>query len=404
MIWFLLQQIGFFIFLFLTIRYVVLKKYYLLLLLYFWGLVFANCFQFFITIWFPTKIVSLGMLVVLLQFHRKYTKTPIAIKIIIQIIIILVLFSNAIAIFLPGPIDSEINPFKRLILQDYSYLSSAILLVYPSVLKPKYLKAFYVRYCFIIEIIIILGLVHYVFNLAGIPFAPILRVGGFSDVADVIANFNGSKVNRIYAFSGEPKNLGFTIAPYLIISFFMYFKGEVRKSHKYHIIFLTLGFWVLYNTFSSSAFIAVTLSFIFIFLTYKVKIKAKLLGLIFIFLTSFSILYLIKTAKDIPLQNNNSFFEAFYDRSFGRATQELQDNRQESIIWNTFIKEDITHLIFGYGPGQYVFHVEGQLNDDGLIPVQSGVIRTIVDFGFLGLICFGFYGFLIFRLLILSNK
>ena len=41
--------------------------------------------------------------------------------------------------------------------------------------------------------------------------------------------------------------------------------------------------------------------------------------------------------------------------------------------------------VIGYGPSQYTFHIKGQTIGNALIPVQSGLVLTIVDFGFMGI-------------------
>ena len=61
MIWTILQQIGFCIFLVLSIFFVVKKQHENLLVLYFFGATFNVCYAFFITIWSPVKIVSIAM-------------------------------------------------------------------------------------------------------------------------------------------------------------------------------------------------------------------------------------------------------------------------------------------------------------------------------------------------------
>lgn len=404
MIWFLFQKIGFFLFLFLTIKYVIQKNYFSLLVLYFFGLVFANCFQFFITIWFPTKIVSLGMLLSLLQFPQKLIPIPKNLKRIIFAVCILVIIGNFVSLFFPGEIRYDISPYSRLVLQDLSYITSAFLLFYIFSLKPTRIFEFYKKYCFVIEIAIFFGLVHYIFILIGVPFAPIMRANDYTEFDKVIAIYNDIVVNRIYAFSGEPKNLGFTIAPYLMMSFFMFITGNIRKSRKYHLTVLLIGSWVLYNTFSSSALIAVVLSFVVILINYRTRFNSKLFGLTIISISVLLISYLYIQVSDFDNPNQNTLVESFYDRTFGRAANELENDRQETVIWNTFKNEDVGHLLFGYGPGQYTFHVPGQIRDGVLVPVQSGFILTMVDFGIIGIAGFLIYGFLIFNLLRKSRR
>ena len=68
MIWFLLQKIGFYTFVGLTLYFVSKRQTLNLLKLYFWGMTFATCYQFAITIWVPTKVIVLGMMLCLMMY------------------------------------------------------------------------------------------------------------------------------------------------------------------------------------------------------------------------------------------------------------------------------------------------------------------------------------------------
>ena len=75
MIWFIIRYTIFSIFVALTAYFVWKKKYEQLLWLYFFTFPFQNCAAYIITTWNPYKIVSLGMLFVII-FHRISRKLP----------------------------------------------------------------------------------------------------------------------------------------------------------------------------------------------------------------------------------------------------------------------------------------------------------------------------------------
>jgi hypothetical protein len=408
MIWFLFQKVGFFVFCFLTIKFVLQKKHENLVVLFFWGMVFANCFQYVFTIWSPTKVVSIGMLISLFldQKNKIKTKPPSILRVLTFVFFIIIFVSDLVAILLPK-INSfvKINPTVRLFLQNFAYLVPLILLKYGSILKKEFYDKILPKFCLAIEVAIVIALVHFVFNKIGVEFAPILRIDGFyNDVNEVVVSYGGNRVNRLYGFSGEPKNLGFTIIPYLVMMFFLYFKGAIRKSIKYHLFFLILGFFVVFNTYSSSVLIALILSVVLIFVFFRVKVSTNVFSLIIIFFGAVLLYLLINSVYSVQKHNQESSLTAFYERTFGRAQNELNNNRQETIVYRAFSEAKPTYQLFGYGIGQYTFHVPGQTNNNKLIPMQSGLVLTLVDFGILGVFFYLFYGFIIIKFLLLSNR
>ncbi|WP_262148714.1 hypothetical protein [Chryseobacterium foetidum] len=403
MIWFLLQQIGFFIFLLLTIKFVIQKRHESLLILYFFGLVFGTCFYFAITIWSPSKVVSIGMLVSMLRFDAKKDDKILIIKIIAILLLILIIVSSLIALILPGPLPASVNPIQRLLIQDFGYLTAILLLFYGSGLKRGFATRIFPKYCIAVEIAIITGLIHYIFNKIGVEFAPILRTDGINENKEVVANFGGDIVQRIYGFAGEPKNFGFLVAPYLVMSFFSYFRGIIRVNSAYHLIFLALGFFVVQQTYSSSALITVILSIAGLLVFYKLNIRPKLVGIVIIIIGSLLSYSFLKESVDVDV-NNNSFWSALENRTFGRAQDELENDRQEVIIWETFTEDKTIYQLFGYGIGQYSFHVPGQIEKNTIIPVQSGLVVTLVDLGFVGALFYVLYGCLIIFYLVKSKN
>lgn len=101
--------------------------------------------------------------------------------------------------------------------------------------------------------------------------------------------------------------------------------------------------------------------------------------------------------------NDNNYIELLYDRTFGRAQNEMKNDRQESIILEQFSKEgNIIHTLFGWGVAQYTFHVPGQAIGRNLIPVQSGLVLSLVDFGIVGIVLIMWLCYIILKVIKLS--
>ena len=255
MIWFLLQKIGFFIFLFLTIYFVYKKKYESLLALYFFGMTFATCYQYAFTIWFPTKVIAMGMVLCLfLERNKRYTPAYKVIYPLASFLIIAILSSDIIGICSPGEYAPQINRYVRMFNSNYTYLTTIALLFFGIILKTGFVKRLFPTYCLAVEIAIAFGLIHFICLKLGIGFMPILRQDGSVNM-EALAMMGGQAVNRIYGFSGEPKNLGFLVCPYLLVSIIMLGQGVYRINKRYHLIALFAGIFILVNTFSSAALI-----------------------------------------------------------------------------------------------------------------------------------------------------
>lgn len=392
MIWFLLQKIGFFIFLILTMYFVYKRKYEGLMSLYFWGMTFTTCYYFAFTIWFPTKIITLGMIICMLVYGLQ--RKSLAMKFIspiVTVFIIVILISDIVGLLLPGEYASQINNFSRMFNASYTYLTTIALLFYGLMMKRGFVKRLFPSYCFAVEIAIVFGFIHFICLQVDIGFMPILRQDGSVNL-EAIAQMGEQAVPRVYGVTGEPKNLGFLICPYLFILTIMLGRNLYRINKWYHILMLVIGTFILINTYSSSALInyflvtpIVVLFLPFPKMTYKV-------GAILSILCICILLWVLK--GELNLNNyhsdsvgNESYITQLYERTFGRAQNEIENDRQESVIFENYINEDnIINNIFGWGVSQYTFHVPDQVIGKNLIPVQSGLILSIADFGILG--CF----------------
>ena len=353
-----------------------------MLALYFWALTFNCCFVYAITIWSPEKIVTLAMCWCVL-FHKKKVRSANKSKlsIIVSLVLVLILLGNIVAVLTPPQYMKELEPMTRLILQDFSYVTNTIVLLYGVFLEKGFIIKLFPQYCRAIECGIIAGLVHLICNLRGIPFMPILRTEGVSDGAEVLGEFGGSLFNRIYAFAGEPKGLAFLIIPYLIISITCLFNGIYIKRKQYHLFFLTLGFIVLFFTLSSSGIITMVVMLPIIIVYGILKKEGKNKGKMIVAII-FCIIILTASL-------GTEFFTSINERSFQRGMTELEDDRQEVVAYDTFKKSDILVHLYGWGIAQYSFQLPESSTttlSGGFRPMESGLLVTLCDFGLLGVL------------------
>ena len=408
MIWFLLQKVGFFIFVILTAYFVLKKKYESLLTLYFFGLTFNTFFYFYVTTWNPSKIVKLGMVVCL--FLESYKRKSTAINLVystVILFIVTILLSDIIGLAFPGKYAPQLSRGIRMFNASFTYLTATAMLLFGLILKPGFVKRIFPSYCLAVEIAIASGVIHYVCLKSGIGFMPIMRQFGDPNI-EAVANMGGSLVNRIYGFAGEPKNLGFLVCPYVLILVMMLGRGVYRINKTYHLIALGVGLFVLINTYSSSALLNFffALPIVLLLLPFP-KITYKAGTVILLACVAASFWLLSKNTYIYPYKSGeSSFVTQIYERTFVRAEDELENDRQETVVFNHFINEgNVIFKIFGWGVAQYTFHVPNQvLGNNRLIPMQSGIVMTIVDFGLLGLLLLGFVSYVIIKLLILSIR
>ncbi len=391
MIWFLLQKIGFYIFVALTVYFVINRKFFNLLVLYFWGITFAFCYQFAFTIWFPTKIIALGMVLSILFLNGSRRKTPVnnVIRPFVVLLMIALLAGDILAFIAPQEYARHISKISRIINTNYTYLTTASLLFFGALLPRGFVKNLYPKYCLAVEVAIGFGLLHFLCLKAGIEFMPILRQDGSTNA---VATFQsgGTTILRIYGVCGEPKNLAFFVLPYLLASLVMFSQKIYRYNNpKYHLAALCAGVFVLIYTFSSAALItfAIAVPVILWFLPLK-NLTGKLLPLGIVAILAVSLWSEWQKIDTIPGQEqteSTGFMDLLYERSFGRAQEEMEDDRQERIVLDHIIWDPNPELrLLGYGTAQYTFHIPGQTIGNALIPMQSGLVLTLCDFGVLG--------------------
>lgn len=79
----------------------------------------------------------------------------------------------------------------------------------------------------------------------------------------------------------------------------------------------------------------------------------------------------------------------------------MENDRQEKVILDNFLNNDtnIVFWLFGWGTSQYTFHVPRQSVGNALIPLQSGFVLTLTDFGILGILLLTMIAYIIIKLL-----
>ncbi len=401
MFWYLFQEIGFYTFVLLTLLFVIRRRYVDLLVLHFWALAFASCFKFAITIWSPDKIVDLGIVFcIIIQRNKRKSRAFKYIKALLFLYITLLLIGNINAFLSVPKYKIGLNPNMRVMVQDFSYVVALVMLFGGAILPVGFDKEFYKKYCTAIEIgAIVPGLIHYVCNRIGIPFMPILRTGGDYDPADsVVAPFGDSIVMRVYGFAGEPKGLAFLLVPYLAIVLVCFLRGDSNRQNWKTLLFLLLGLFVLFQTYSSSALITFILliPFILIYSNVRRSSYAIVTLLVVFFIISGVLIHDAATGRYKMTQ----FVENVYGRTFERGMTEMEEGRQEAIIIDAFLESGFKVMLLGWGLGQYSFNVPNMINEDNqLIPVQSGIILTLSDFGVLGILVLIYVAILVLSLL-----
>lgn len=407
MIWYTIRYTIFTIFAILTIYFVWRKKYEHLLWLYFFTFPFQNCAIYAITSWNPYKVVALGMTFVIV-FHRIKQNLPSEIKSLTYCFSFLLLAGNIVALCMPAPM-AGVRGVIRLFVQDITYILGFVPILYmrylPQDFGERILKYYIMAICTLIGI----GFIHYAFLKAGIPFAPIIRDVGMSNGV-AATYFGNSIVYRIYGFCGEPKNMAFALVPFVLLLLAKILIG--KEYFKYNFLLLICALFILINTYSSAAYIEFTIGIvvlIYIFIELSAK-RVKPLIVSSLLLCCIIVYACILVVPNIgmntvePHESQTSFIESFYERSFGRAQNEMEEGRMETKIFKDYIQSNnAIYYLLGYGPGQYSFHTQKLTFANGYIPIQSGLVLNLVDFGICGYVYFIYLLFFILKIY-LRNK
>ena len=272
----------------------------------------------------------------------------------------------------------------RAITQSITYILGITPLLFTVFLTKEQLYKTLAYYEKAMYILIGIGFIHYFFIRAGLQFAPIFRNLGDYTSENALAQFGNDEVFRIYGFSGEPKNMALYIAPYVVWKFIQIFSESTKRLR--HFIELLLSSFILLHTFSSTAFISVTLSLPFaLAMMYYVRRNILInIGLYLVIILGLGTIMYTQLGNSIELPQSE-FINSFNERSFQRAQSELEDERTDVIVLRDFENSSIAEKITGYGPGLYVYHTAGLTFGRGFNPMQSGIVLNLVDFGVLGI-------------------
>ena len=400
MFWSIIQECIFWAFLLFTIYFVIKRKYVDLLALSFLA-IGLSCFKYAITIWTPEKIVNLGMVWCVLFHNGKRTNT--AYKKLYKLFVVmvfLILYSDFVGFLTPPKYGEHIGATKRIVIQTFAYITPVIILLYGSLLPKGFTGQLYRKYCHYTEIGLLIGFVHYIFTRIGIPFMPIQRLVGGTSGEEVLATMGSDVVMRIYGLAGEPKGLGFLIVPYIVIQFVCLFKDNVIQWRK--IVLLCIAFFVLFHTYSSSALLNLFFILPVVFWVVRTCIPAKTKMRLLFFLMLFGGLYCY---DNLTGKNNISeYIDNLYGRTFERGQAELENDRQEAVIFDSYTKEPLGRQLAGWGMGQYTFQAPNQYIENSIVPVQSGLVLTLVDFGCLGFCIWGYILFLIIKIIKITRR
>lgn len=399
MIWHVIRYTIFGVFVALTIYFVWKKKYEPLLWLYFFTYPFQNCAAYIFTTWNPYKVVAIGMAFVIL-FQPIKRRQPPELKRLFSYFVFLLLAGNIVGLLMPSP-TAGFRGIIRLFIQNITYLLGFVPILYMKWLPLDFGKRVLKWYTAAICILIGIGFIHYAFLKVGIPFAPIIRDVGTSNLV-AAAQFGESIVYRVYGLCGEPKNMAFALVPFVLYVIAKMLIDKDYSKRTWLILFSSI--FMLINTYSSAAYIEFTIGSIFVVIftlnTVNKKVKYLFVSVCLLCCTLiYSYTLVVQIDSISQSQEQQTFFDSFYERSFGRAQNELEEGRTETVITKDFLQShNIIYYLFGYGPGQYSFHSEKLTFVGGYVSVQSGLVLNLVDFGLCGYIYFFVLLFFILKL------
>jgi hypothetical protein len=352
------------------------------------------------TLWFPYKVVMFPIVIFALSYAYSSNYSNGVIKNYYLILALSVAVAWITQPNIPGLTFLQ-GPTMRPIVQLYTYASMGMMIPFlvSIVNTTQRLHQSLTLYLRLSEIVISIGAIHLVFIILGIDFIPILRPGGTSNN---IAAFGmeGTVINRIYGFSGEPKSLATFALPYIFISLYNYIEKNFNISRLYHISFLILSTIVMIYTFSSAILMSAAFGIVIIPFLFKHRIQSRVISFISIIILGIIILgevsnLFIKSPASNSNEKQLAWSDILYERSFGRVEDEV-DERYESLALNYIFKKDPLFLLTGYGLGMYNYHLPLPKHGRGVEPIDSGWVVILLDLGLIGLMFF----FLLFRELI----
>jgi hypothetical protein len=368
-----------------------------LLMLIIIGLAFTGFNTYFAsTVWTPTKIITaFGFLYILFLEHRWIKE----IKQSQNGILWLLFWSWLASIILAYMIEPEgfqlyddnlQGRSMRPLVQGYAYLSK--ISIFPLTLlalkSRKDIETFFNIYIWSALFASFVALYQLYVLQSGGTFMPILRAFGEADkeAAFVVA---GVRLQRLYAFAGEPKVLAVFLLPALFaILSAITIKVPVDKPMWAKLWILLIIIFVYIFTFSTAGMIALVLGLVFIGGIFSMVQPTAITKMVFFSIIAFFALqstftFLVKDNNSVSAPNSSLFADVFYERSVGRTTDELE-TRHETIALDYIWNDNYSALLLGLGPGMYNFHIKELHYGRGVQQINSGWVVLLLDTGIVG--------------------
>lgn len=397
MIYHQISQIIIILFIIFSLYFSLSKKYLALLLLFVLGVGLSGFSVYMGTLWFPYKIVSVFILLIVLIKKNSF-KSSRYFRILLSVFglslfIALIVEPGYEQSNLPLLQRSHFRPFVQLF--TYISIASIIPFVILNFKKETDLRFFLKRYNLIVEIVMIFAILQFILLSFGIDFMPILRPN-LKDSVTAAFEYGGNVVTRLYGISGEPKTLSAFLFPYFFISLYNFYNRNYNKTYAYHIVMLFLSLFIIINAFSSAVLISLALGLIlttFIWFRSKIKFLVPLILLIssvqFLNPASFS---LISGRDDLSI----SLYDVITERTVTRLSVEGNE-RIDYVAIRYVFDERPAALIAGLGMGMYPYYITSG-GWYGIDPINSNWVVLFLDFGLIGLFVFMFFIYKSFKL------
>ncbi|MCA9235968.1 MAG: hypothetical protein KDA44_10885 [Planctomycetales bacterium] len=372
---------------FLTSMYaVVARKARLLISLLIWGMAFGNfCAYAGGLLWVPVKIVLIGVSLYCLVWSSTFARDLKRFVPIFTGAAVILLFSLTAMFLLPPEVSVAASGGQafRPILHTYHYLSYLAVLpvclaAFPNARSIALFLNQYLLACAFSSVVALGQLAAYAL---GLPFLPILRIGGRTSTVAAFSSDAGSKVLRLYALAGEPKQLAILLCPAVLACIVLAATGTPAERKRMRLLLVLIA-PVFLMTFSTGAVFAALIA---------VAALAMMVGARMSKVATSIVLGLgvvaVVTALIVPflMTSQVDFFDLLHERTVGRIMAERHE-RFELMILSFLWEEKPAGLVAGLGPGMYAYHIPGVFGFGGMgvAQINSGWIQLIVDLGLIG--------------------
>lgn len=360
------------------------------------GLAFTGFNSYFAsTVWTPTKIITAFGFIYILFLDNSWIKE---IKQSKNGILWILFWSLLASIFLSYIIEPEgfqvydnnlQGRTMRPLVQGYAYFSK--LSIFPLALlalkSRRDIESFFNIYIWTALLASFVGLYQLYVLQTGGTFMPILRAFG-EDNQEAAFFVAGLRLQRLYAFAGEPKILAVFLLPaiFAILSA-MTIKVPVHKPKWANLWILLIITFVYIFTFSTAGMLALVLGLLFIGAIFSMVQPTAITKIVFV---SIIVFFSLQSMFTFLVQDNSAgqpsssqFADIFYERSVGRTTDELE-TRYETIALDYIWNDKYSALLLGLGPGMYNFHIEELHYGRGVQQINSGWVVLLLDTGIVG--------------------